>query len=88
MNIRDTRQREYVDLGYCSNRNCGRRSGCDLGLVVPCKHIYKTEKESVDIFMTRKDLIELMISSYVIKEYQIYPKRKNNLLHQYTILMK
>ena len=89
MNMRDIRQREYVNLGYCSNRNCGKRSGCDLGLVIPHKHKYITEKESVDIFMTAKDLIEMMISSYVMKEYQIHPKRKkNNLLHQCIILMK
>ena len=75
MNIRNTRQREYVDLGYCSNRNCSRRSGCDLGLVIPRRHKFTTEKESVDLFMTTKDLLEMMTSSNVMKDYHINPNR-------------
>ena len=75
MDIKDGRQREYVDLGYCSNRNCSRRSGCDLGLVIPRRHKFTTEKESVDLFMTTKDLLEMMTSSNVMKEYHINPNR-------------
>ena len=75
MNITENRQREYVDLGYCSNQNCGRRAGCDLGLVIPCQHKYTMKKQSVEIFMTTKDLVELTQPSKVMKEYRIKGKR-------------
>lgn len=73
---REARQRDYVDLGYCSHVNMSHNEGCNLGLTRPRTFKETLKAENREIMGTTKPLLHALFVAKVMKGYILDTERQ------------
>ena len=74
MSTDKTRQHHNADFGYCSSISCGRRLGCDLGLVRPRK--FRASVLANEILSQTQNVFDCCVDSIVMDGFSLDESRR------------